>query len=264
MARARIVLTISASDPTANGGVQSDLKTFSSLGVHGAAVITGLSGGSSPTIALEPALIEQQLDVVFTVMQPDVVMTGTLPDATTVLAVAGALRRYEVERLVIDPVLSGVRDVRLTDDATVEAMRAELLPRALVVTPNLAEAALLSGLPAGTWDEVRLAAERIASMGAQNVVVKGGRREGRVVTDLLYDGSDLRDYSTERVPTGEVSGAGTAFAAALAASVAKGETVQHSVAAAKAFVTKGLQNVYEVAEGTPAIHHFYRYWRPRS
>ncbi len=263
MPRARIVLTISASNPTAVDGVQADLKTFSSLGVHGAAVITALTG-DGPPVALEPALISQQLDVALTIMEPDVVVTGVLPDAATVHAVAEALRSHGVERLVVDPSLVDRDGSRLTDDATIEAIVMQLIPMALVVTPNLAEATLLSGLPTGDWDEVRAAAERIASMGAQNVVVKGGHRDGPVVTDLLFDGTDIREYSTERVPAEGVAGAGSAFAAALAASIAKDETVAHSVAAAKAFVTKGLQNTYELAEGTPAIHHFYRYWRPRS
>jgi hydroxymethylpyrimidine/phosphomethylpyrimidine kinase len=263
MVRPRIVLTISASDPTATDGVQADLKTFSSLGVHGAAVITALTGGGAPAIALEPELIQQQLNTALTAMKPDIVMTGTLPDATTVQAVADTLRRHEVARLVVDPVLVGAGGVRLADDATVEALLAQLMPLALVVTPNVTEAAMLSGLPVGTWDEVRLAAEQIASRGASNVVIKGGRREGPVVTDLLFDGSDFREYSTERVPVDGVSGSGSAFAAAMAASMAKGETIEHSVAAAKAFVAKSLQNVYELADGRPALHHFYRYWQVR-
>src|SRR5262245_47431362 len=137
MARARIVLTVSASNPTAVDGVQADLKTFSSLGVHGAAVITALTG-DGPPVALEPALIAQQLDVALTVMEPDVVITGTLPDAATVHAVAEALLRNGVERLVVDPSLVGRDGSRVADDATVEAMLTQLIPGALVVTPNLA------------------------------------------------------------------------------------------------------------------------------
>jgi hydroxymethylpyrimidine/phosphomethylpyrimidine kinase len=262
MTRARVVLTISASNPTAVDGVQADLKTFASLGVHGAAVITALAS-DGPIATLEPALIEQQIDTALRTVKPDVIMTGTLPDVATVQAVAEGLRRHAVERVVVDPVLVGAGGVRLVDDATVGAVLAQLMPLALVVTPNVEEAALLSGLPVDTWDQVRLATEQIASRGAKNVVVKGGRRIGPVVTDLLFDGSDFREYSTERVPVEGVSGSGSAFAAAMAASMAKGETIAHSVAAAKAFVTKGLQNVYEVAEGTPALHHFYRYWQPR-
>jgi len=264
MARARVVLTISATNPTAVDGIQADLKTFSSLGVHGAAAITALAGGDGPPVPLEPALIEHQIDIALRTFKPDVIMTGTLPDVATVQAVADALRRHEVDRLVVDPVLVGAGGIRLADDATVDAILAQLMPLALVVTPNLQETALLSGLPVATWEDVRLASEQIASRGAKNVVVKGGRRDGPVVTDLLFDGADFREYSTERVPIEGIPGSGSAFAAALAASMAKGETIPHSVAAAKAFVTKGLQNVYELAEGTPALHHFYRYWRPRS
>jgi hydroxymethylpyrimidine/phosphomethylpyrimidine kinase len=264
MPRSRTVLTISLSDPTAVDGIQADLKTFSSLGVHGTAVITGIGGGDIPPVELEPALIEQQIDAVQRRARPDFVMTGRLLSPANVSAVAARLRENGVERVVVDPVIVGAGGAMLADDATVEAILSELMPLALVVTPNLPEAGILARMPVGTWDEVRLAAEQIASRGARNVVVKGGRREGSVVTDLLFDGSDFREYSTERVPADGIAGAGSAFAAALAATLAKGETVQHAVAAAKAFVTKGLQNAYEVGDGSPAMHHFYRYWQPRG
>jgi hydroxymethylpyrimidine/phosphomethylpyrimidine kinase len=133
----------------------------------------------------------------------------------------------------------------------------------LIAAPNVPEARALTGLRVETWEDMREAAHAIAAMGPANVVIKGGKRDGRQVTDLLYDGRDYRDYTAERVEPAGIAGAGTTFAAAIAATLAKGETVRHSVAAAKAYVTKALQSSYDLG-GRPAPHLFYRYWQPAS
>ena len=143
------------------------------------------------------------------------------------------------------------------------ALKERLLPLALVVTPNLPEAEVLVGHPIKTWDDMREAAFEIRSWGVPNVVIKGGHREeDHQATDLLYDGTTYREYSTNRVPTRNSHGTGCTFASAIAATLAKGDNVQNSVAAAKAFVTKALQESYNIGHGQGPVHHFYRYWRP--
>jgi hydroxymethylpyrimidine/phosphomethylpyrimidine kinase len=116
-----------------------------------------------------------------------------------------------------------------------------------------------------TWDDIRDAAHEIRSWGVANVVIKGGHREDEATaTDLLYDGKDYREYTTGRVPTKNSHGTGCTFASAIAATLAKGDNVQNSVAAAKAYVTKALQEAYDIGHGHGPVHHFYRYWRPSS
>jgi hydroxymethylpyrimidine/phosphomethylpyrimidine kinase len=246
MTRALTALTIGPLEPGGRDGVLADLATFSSLGLHGAAAIT--SSGSADDIVA-------QIEAVLGSMQVDAVKLTCPPDALLIEAIAGALARHDVLKLVLDP--GGA----LANAATAEVVKNRLLPRALVAVPNVAEARVLSGREIVSWDDVREAARAIAAMGAANVVVKGRQREGDQITDILFDGDGFREYTAQRVHVTGIRGVGTTFAAALTATLAKQETVHLSIAAAKAYVTKALQDAYALG-GEPALHHFYRYWRP--
>jgi hydroxymethylpyrimidine/phosphomethylpyrimidine kinase len=266
MNRALVALTIAGSDSGGGAGIQADLKTFSALGVYGASALTAITAQDTQRVygivELEPAFVAQQIDAVAGDLGVDVVKTGMLSSAAIIEAVADRLRHWKVPLVVVDPVMVAKGGDRLLREDAVQALRTHLLPLATVVTPNLPEAEVLAGRPLSSWDDIRGAAEQITAYGAKNVVIKGGHGEGDVVTDLLFDGKDYREYSAARVPTTSTHGTGCTFASALAATLAKGETVPHSVAAAKAYVTKALQAAYPLGHGHGPVHHFYRYWRP--
>jgi hydroxymethylpyrimidine kinase/phosphomethylpyrimidine kinase len=266
MPRAPIALTISSSDSSGGSGVQADVKTFSALGVYAATAITAVVAQDTlrthRVVAMEPAFVAQQVDAVLSDIGADVVKTGWLVDAGIIEAVAARLAVVDDLTLVIDPMIVAKDGTRLLDEAGVTALRERLLPLATVVTPNVAEAEALTGRKLADWNDVREAAAEIAGLGAKSVVIMGGRREGRVVTDLLFDGREYRDLATDRVPTPSTMGTGAAFSAALAATLAKRESLPHSVASAKAYVTKALQEAYALGKGNGPPHHFYRYWRP--
>jgi hydroxymethylpyrimidine/phosphomethylpyrimidine kinase len=264
--KAPVALTIAGSDSGGGAGIQADLKTFSALGVYGASAITAVTAQDTQRVygivELEPAFIAQQIDAVAGDLGVDVVKTGMLSSAAIIEAVAERLQRWKIATVVVDPVMVAKGGDRLLREDAVTALRTHLLPLATVVTPNLPEAEVLVGHSLSSWDDMRDAAREIAGFGAQNVVIKGGHAEGDVVTDLLFDGKDFREYSAARVPTTSTHGTGCTFASALAATLAKGETVPQSVAAAKAYVTKALQEAYPLGHGHGPVHHFYRYWRP--
>lgn len=266
MPRAPIALTISSSDSTGGSGVQADVKTFSALGVYAATAITAVVAQDTlrthGVVAMEPAFVAQQIDAMLGDIGADAVKTGWLVNAGIVEAVAARLAQGDAPIVVVDPVIVARDGTRLLDDDAVTALRDKLLPLATVATPNIDEAEALTGRKLTTWDDVRAAAAQIAGFGAQNVVIMGGRREGNVVMDLLFDGKDYRDLATDRVPTESTLGTGAAFSAAMAATLAKGESVPHAAASAKAYVTKALQNAYPLGQGAGPLHHFYRYWRP--
>jgi len=266
MPRAPIALTISSSDSSGGSGVQADIKTFSALGVYAATAITAVVAQDTlqthGVVAMEPSFVAQQIDAVLDDIGADVVKTGWLVNSEVIEAVVDRLGRGQAPIIVVDPMIVGKDGTRLLDDDAVAALRDELLPLATVVTPNIDEAGVLVGRKLTDWSDVRAAAEQIAGFGAKNVVIMGGRREGDVVTDLVYDGKEYHDLAIYRVPTRSTLGTGAAFSAAMAATLAKGETVPHSAASAKAYVTKGLQNAYDLGRGNGPIHHFYRYWRP--
>ena len=253
MARALAALSIGPLEPSGRDGVLADVKTFSALGLHAAAAVTAIG-----ETAMEANVVAAQIEAVLGSAGIDAVKLTCPEDATVLETIAGLLARHDVQMLVLDPAgaTSGA--------AAIDVLKARLLPLALVVVPNIPEAQALTGLQIDSWEDMREAARAIAAIGPANVVIKGGKRAGVHVTDLLFDGSDYRDVTAQRVQPAAAPGAGTTFAAALAASLAKGETVQHSVAAAKAYVTKALQSTYDLGGTTATMHHFYRYWQPSA
>ncbi len=259
-------VTIAGSDSGGGAGIQADLKTFSALGVYGASVITAVTAQDTQhvygVVEMEPSFVAQQIDAVLGDIGADVVKTGMLANSGIIEAVAERLRHWAVPALVVDPVMVAKGGDTLLRADAVSALREHLLPLATVVTPNLPEAEVLIGGELTTWDDIREAAREIASWGVANVVIKGGHGKGDVVTDLLFDGKDFREFSAVRVDTQSTHGTGCTFASAIAATLAKGETVEHAVMSAKAYVTKALQNAYPLGHGHGPVHHFYRYWRP--
>jgi hydroxymethylpyrimidine/phosphomethylpyrimidine kinase len=229
----------------------ADVRAFSALGLHGAAVVTAVGD-----TALGDAMVASQLEAVLSEIHVDAVKLTCPDDAQTLDAIADSLTRHDIQTLVLDPAGAPF------DDAALAVLTARLLPLALVAVPNVFEAQSLASMVIDSWEDMRDAARAIAALGPANVVIKGGKRDGGRVTDLLFDGADYRDYTAERVEL-NVPGAGTTFDAALAATLAKGEIVQHAVAAAKAYVTKALQGTYDLG-GVSGLHAFYRYWRPNA
>jgi hydroxymethylpyrimidine/phosphomethylpyrimidine kinase len=266
MASAPIALTIAGSDSGGGAGIQADLKTFSALGVYGASVITAVTAQDTQRVydfvELPPEFVAAQIDAVLGDIGADAVKTGMLSSVPIIEAVAERVKHWQIEKLVVDPVMVAKGGDKLLRDDAVEALKSLLLPRALVVTPNIPEAEVIAGRPLETWDAIREAAREIHSLGVANVVIKGGHRDEDTATDLLFDGKGFREYSTGRVDTRNTHGTGCTFASAIAATLAKGDSVQNAVAAAKAYVTKALQNSYALGHGHGPVHHFYRFWRP--
>jgi hydroxymethylpyrimidine/phosphomethylpyrimidine kinase len=260
-------LTIAGSDSGGGAGIQADLKTFSALGVYGASAITAVTAQDTQRVydfvEMAPAFVARQIEVVLSDIGADAVKTGMLASAGIIELVAETLSRWEVTTLVVDPVMVAKGGDRLLRESAVEAMKTRLLPLALVVTPNIPEAEVLVGRPLPTWDALKDAAREIHAMGARNVVMKGGHREEESTsTDVLYDGDTFREFAVGRIDTTSTHGTGCTFASAIAATLAKGETVEHSVMAAKAYVTKALQDSFPLGHGHGPVHHFYRWWRP--
>lgn len=260
----RTVMTIAGSDPGAGAGIQADLKTFAAMGVYGTSVVTAITVQNTQGVrrvqAVAPDLVAAQIDAVMDDIGADAVKTGMLPSAPIVEVVADRVREYSVAALVVDPVMRAASGEPLLSKEALAALREKLLPLALVVTPNLEEAAALTGEEVRDFSAMREAAGKIAALGARYVVVTGGHLEGPAV-DLMFDGRDFYELSAPRVDTTNTHGTGCTFASAIAASLAKGLDVRQAVAAAKAFVTKALQQSFPVGKGRGPVHHFFRYWQ---
>lgn len=258
-------LTIAGSDSGGGAGIQADLKTFAALGVYGMSVLTSITAQNTVGVQgiydLPPEFVGLQIDSVLTDIGADAVKTGMLSNTKIIAMVAEKLRRYQVESLVIDPVMiAKSRDSLLREEAHVTLVH-DLFPLAKVVTPNLHEARILSRLPISNLEEMKEAAKAIHRLGPQNVVVKGGHLEGESV-DLLYDGRHFLEYPGPRLETKNDHGTGCTFASAIAAGLAKGQDVPSAVKAAKGYITQALQGAidWHLGEGHGPVHHFFALW----
>jgi hydroxymethylpyrimidine/phosphomethylpyrimidine kinase len=182
-----------------------------------------------------------------------------LASSAIIEVVAEKIREHRLQNLVVDPVMvakSG--DLLLRDDA-IEALRSRLIPLAAIVTPNLPEAAQLTGVQGTGLKEMKEAARRIVEMRAKSVVIKGGHRKGPA-TDLFYDGKKFRELVAPRVHTQHTHGTGCTFSAAIAANLAKGESLEKAVVLAKRYITQAIRRGFAIGSGHSPVHHFYRLW----
>jgi hydroxymethylpyrimidine/phosphomethylpyrimidine kinase len=236
------LLTIGGSDPTGGAGIQADLKTFMAHGVYGLSVVTLLIAGDTTGLrALHPlpaAFVADQLDAVLGDIGASAAKTGLLGGAPVIEVVGELARLYNLAPLVVDPVLVAKSGTRLLDEAARLATIRHLLPLATVATPNVREAAALTGRPVETVAQMEEAARAIHDLGPRAVVVKGRDLPGESaeVTDVLYDGTTPVHLTVPRVVTGNVRGTGCTLSAALAVQLAAGVPVPAALAAARGWV----------------------------
>ncbi len=258
-----IALTVAGSDPGGGAGVQADLKTFASLGVYGASAITALTvqdtTGVHAVHPVAPGIVADQVRAVLGDLEVSAVKVGMLANAEIVAAVVDALGAFAP--LVVDPVARSSSGAELLDPAGLELLRDRLLPRATLITPNVAEAAaLLSRSRADVQADPAAACRDLLALGAGAVVLTGGDRAGPTCVDLYCDGLSLEELPAPRVATENTHGTGCTFSAALAAFLARGERQDRAVRAAKRYVLGALRAADElsVGRGRGPLHHFHR------
>ena len=260
-------LTIAGSDSGGGAGIQADLKTFSALGVYGASVITALTAQNTQAVCaihdVPPEFIARQIDAVFDDIRIDAVKIGMLSRPEVIETVAAGLERHRVTKLVLDPVMVAKSGDLLLAAEAVAALRERLLPLAMVVTPNLPEAAvLLAEDPITDDSELAPACERLLALGPQWVLLKGGHMAGPESTDLLMSGDITRRFAAPRVATRNTHGTGCTLSSAITAGLAQGLDVIEAVARAKDYVTAALKAAdrLDVGTGHGPVHHFHDYW----
>ena len=253
-------LTIAGSDSGGGAGIQADLKTFSAFGVYGMTAVTAITAqntvGVQAILELPVDLVTAQIDSVMSDIGVDAAKTGMLGSFEIVQAVSDAIRDRGIQRLVVDPVMvakSG--DVLLQDDA-VEAVRTRLLPLALVATPNLPEAEVLTGLAIRDQNGMRIAARAIAALGVEWVIIKGGHlSDDQDAVDLVFDGREFAALSSARVATKNTHGTGCTFSAAIAAGLARGFEPGDAIRRAKRYVTRAIETSLAIGAGHGPTNH---------
>ena len=262
-----VALTVAGSDSGGGAGIQADLKTFSALGVYGASVLAALTAQNTRGVQaiheVPAAFVAAQLDSVLSDLPVHAVKVGMLarPDAIEAVAAALSARALPV---VLDPVMVATSGDRLLRPEAVATLRARLLPLALVVTPNLPEAAaLLDEAVAGDEATMRDQGERLLALGARAVLMKGGHGTGRESVDLLVERGGVTRLAAPRVETANTHGTGCTLSAAIAAGLARGLDLGEAVRAAKDYLTAALIAGRDlgIGAGHGPVHHFHAWWR---
>ncbi|MDP9405912.1 MAG: bifunctional hydroxymethylpyrimidine kinase/phosphomethylpyrimidine kinase [Actinomycetota bacterium] len=258
-------LTIAGSDSGGGAGIQADLKTFQELDVFGMTVLTALTAQNSVGVhgvhEVPPAFVRAQLDAVVGDIGVDVVKTGMLSSAPLVEAVADGIAAWGLDRVVVDPVCASKHGDPLLRPDAVESLRRRILPLATVVTPNLGEVAILTGVTVRTRADLRPAAEAVKALGPRWVLVKGGHLEGDDAVDLLFDGQTEVTVTAPRSDTADTHGTGCTLASAIAAHLARGDDVVTAVRRAKDYVSGAIRHGVRLGRGIGPVDHG---WRRRA
>jgi hydroxymethylpyrimidine/phosphomethylpyrimidine kinase len=249
------VLTIAGSDSGGGAGIQADLKTFSALGVFGMSAITALTAqntvGVQAIFEVNPKFVAQQIDSVMNDIGADAWKTGMLSNAEIIKVVADRASLYNIEFLIVDPVMVARSGDPLLKTEAISTLISKLIPLAYVITPNLHEAHILTGIEISNINEVKKSAVKIVEMGAKNVVIKGGHlQDYNESIDVLYDGKKFIEYHSPRIDTNNTHGTGCTFASGIAAEIAKGKSIKNALHIAKAYLTNAIQKADDLHIGT--------------
>jgi hydroxymethylpyrimidine/phosphomethylpyrimidine kinase len=257
----KAVLTIAGSDSSGGAGIQADLKSMSANGVFGMSVLTSITAqntcGVSAVFHLPSSIIEAQLDAVFSDIPVTVAKTGMLATSDIITTVSRRLAKQHLEHLIVDPVMFAKGGHPLLEQDAISILKTELLPQASLLTPNIYEAEILSGLPIKTLADARQAAKVIYQLGCKHVLIKGGHLLEQPGTDLLYDGRFFRMYKGEFIQTSTTHGTGCTFASAIAAHLSKGKTISDAIDSAKHYTIEAIRHGLALGKGHGPTDHFY-------
>lgn len=253
-------LTIAGSDSSGGAGIQADLKTFSAHGVYGMSVITAITAQNTQGVLavedISPGIIAKQIEAVFEDIEVDGVKIGMVSQIPTIEVIAEQLRRYGPKIIVLDPVMVSKSGYHLLIPQAETVLIKELVPMALLVTPNIPEAEVMTKSRIWSLRHMEEAARRIYQMGAKNVLLKGGHLEDEA-TDILYDGQEFRYLSGSKVATKNTHGTGCTLSSAIAANLALGCQLEQAVSLAKEYITVALRHSLDIGKGIGPTHHFY-------
>ena len=255
-----ILLTIAGFDPSCGAGTAADLKTFAAHGCYGVAAITSLTVQSTQgveTVHNTPSSeLRAQLDALVKDCDIAAVKIGMLGNRGNAVVVAEFLEAHKFAHVVHDPVMKSSSGAELLDAAGIKYVAAELLKHASVITPNVPEAEVLTGLTIKDVADMEAAGRKLVEMGARAVIIKGGHMERAV--DVLFDGAEMVQLVGDRVRTDNTHGTGCTFASAIAAQLAAGRPLFEAATLAKAYVTKAIEKGYPIGKGRVPLDHFYR------
>ncbi|HTL45119.1 MAG TPA: bifunctional hydroxymethylpyrimidine kinase/phosphomethylpyrimidine kinase [Vicinamibacterales bacterium] len=257
-----LALTIAGSDSGGGAGIQADLKTFAAFGVYGTCAVTAVTAqnttGVTAWAAIDADLVEAQIEAVAGDFTIGAVKTGMLATSAIVEAVSATIAALELPNVVVDPVMIAKGGHRLLEEDAARTLRSELLPRAMIVTPNIPEAEVLAGIPIRSLDDMRHAARAIRRLGPSVVVVKGGHLDGDLSIDVVCAEDEEFELSGPRIRSRHTHGTGCTFSAAITAGLALGRPVAQALREARAFLQGAIEHAPGIGAGHGPLNHFWR------
>lgn len=254
----KTALTIAGSDCSGGAGIQADLKTMTVNGVYAMSAITALTAQNTTGVAgileVTPDFLKQQIDMIFDDIRPDAVKIGMVSSSALIRVIAERLRFYRAENIVIDPVMVATSGSALMKNDAVETLIDQLLPLATLVTPNIPEAQVLSGMSIETEEEMEAAAKKIGDACHCAVLVKGGHNINDA-NDLLYADGRLQWFYGKRIDNPNTHGTGCTLSSAIAANLAKGYPLTQSVQKAKEYISGALAAMLDLGKGSGPMNH---------
>jgi hydroxymethylpyrimidine/phosphomethylpyrimidine kinase len=255
-------LTIAGSDSGGGAGIQADLKTFAAHQVYGTCAITAVTAQNTLGVtmwrAMPSDLVTAQIEAVAGDIGADAVKIGMLANAAVVEAVSAAVAELDLPLVVVDPVMVAKGGDRLLEAEAIEAMRAELLPRAHIITPNIPEAEVLWGSSIATVDDMRTAASAIRRLGPRIVVVKGGHLQGPNSVDVVCSAHAEFEVARERIATSSTHGTGCTLSSAIAANLALGLDDRAAIERAREYLDGAIRHAHAIGRGHGPLNHFWR------
>ena len=258
MRKMRTALTIAGSDSSGGAGIQADIKTMTANGVFAMSAITALTAQNTTGVAgimeASPEFLKQQIDCIFTDIRPDAVKIGMVSSAELIIAIAEKLAEYQAENIVVDPVMVATSGAKLISDDAIDTLKERLLPMADILTPNIPESEVLSGMEIRTEEDMIKAAEKISENYHCAVLLKGGHQLNDA-NDLLYRNGSYRWFYGKRIDNPNTHGTGCTLSSAIASNLAKGFDMDTSVERAKAYISGALGAMLDLGKGSGPMNH---------
>ena len=260
-------LTIAGSDSSGGAGIQADIKTMMANGVYAMSAITALTAqnttGVTGIMEVTPEFLSLQLEAIFTDIYPDAIKTGMVSSSELIRTIASTLKKYEAKRIVVDPVMVATSGSKLISDEAIDTLKKELLPLATVITPNIPEAEVLSEMTIKTEEDMVEAAKKIYEEFGCNVLCKGGHQVNDA-NDLLYSEGGVTWFKGKRINNPNTHGTGCTLSSAIASNLAKGETLENSVKAAKDYISGALAAMLDLGKGSGPLAHNYVFMKENN
>ena len=254
----KTALTIAGSDSSGGAGIQADIKTMTANGVYAMSAITALTAqntlGVKSIMEVTPEFLEEQLDCIFTDIYPDAIKTGMVSSKILIEMIGKKLREYRAGNIVIDPVMVATSGAKLISDNAIETMKKELFPMATVITPNIPEEEVLSGISIKSEEDMVQAAKIIYETYGCAVLCKGGHQVNNA-NDLLYKKGNFRWFVGERIENPNTHGTGCTLSSAIASNLAKGHSLEQSVENAKEYISGALSAMLDLGKGSGPMNH---------